>query len=95
MNLERYLITFDNLQSIVREMVDEAVDEAVSKAMEKVKTEDAPEGLLSSAEVRKMFGISKQTLWRWKEVGYLLTIKVGTRNYYNKSDVERISKKSV
>ena len=39
-----------------------------------------------------MFGITKPTLWSWKNEGYLIPFKVGAKNRYRMSDIKRIKK---
>lgn len=50
------------------------------------------EPMLSESAVRHRLGICHSTLWRWNACGYLICYKIGGRNCYKESDVERIEK---
>lgn len=54
-------------------------------------TETAKEdSLLSAKEVEKLLGVAHSTLWRWEKNNYLNPVRVGTKLFYKKSDVEQI-----
>lgn len=55
---------------------------------EKFKEKD--EVYLTTKAVCDMLGKSKETLWRWARDGYLVPIKIGSRNMYRESDVLKI-----
>lgn len=38
----------------------------------------------------EILDVSSTTLWRWKKMGYLLPITVGTNDRYRMSDIRRI-----
>ena len=50
----------------------------------------AAEDLVSEAEACQLFGVSKQTLWRWRKRGYIEGVPVGGRIKYRKADCRRI-----
>lgn len=52
---------------------------------------DEGSSLVSAAEVCKMLGITKATLWRWANLNYLVPVKVGRKNFYRKSDLDALS----
>lgn len=52
------------------------------------KSNDA--GLITEAEARSLFGVSSQTLWRWRKRGYIDGVSVGGRIKFRKSDCEAI-----
>jgi len=47
---------------------------------------------ISSTDAEKTLGVTSATLWRWAKSGYLVPIKVGRKNVYLKSDIDRILK---
>lgn len=47
--------------------------------------------LLSTEEVCSFFKITKPTLWRWNKAKYLTPVRIGSKNFYNKQDVERLT----
>lgn len=46
--------------------------------------------MLTSYEVAQKFGVTKSTLWRWQQSGYLVPIKVGRKSFYKSSEVEQL-----
>lgn len=49
--------------------------------------------ILSAVEVMRIFGISRATLFRWHESGFLRKRHVGRRVYYYESDVRSLLEK--
>ena len=58
----------------------------------RIKSAEAEE-LITDAEACSLFGVSKQTLWRWRNRGYLEGIYVGGRIKYRKADCRQILNK--
>ena len=48
------------------------------------------ETYLTEAEVCKELGTTHSTLWRWAKSGYLQPIKVGKKNMWRQSDINRL-----
>jgi len=55
----------------------------IDEAKEMAKIEKEP-------EVSVLYGVSENTLWRWNCGGYLYVVKLGRKNFYRKSDVEKL-----
>ena len=60
--------------------------ESIIKAHETEKAENA----ISSKKAMKILHVSQPTLWRWAHAGYLVPFKVGSKNRYRMSDIEKI-----
>jgi len=61
--------------------------------MDEVFQRPTPEKLekyLSPKQVCLMLDIDNSTLWRWRQNGYLLSIKVGGKIRYKLSEIEKI-----
>lgn len=58
--------------------------------LEQQVANEKSETYLSRAEVAKMLGVNKSTLWRWNKQGYLLHIETGSKRKYKMSDIKRI-----
>lgn len=71
------------LKSAFRQWVAEQMEERTAKEKEV---------MLDEASVLKRLGKSRATLWRWNTSGYLPCCKVGGKNCYRQSDIERIEK---
>ena len=83
----------DELKKVVRGIVDEALTEKENEKSEKAaKMSNSIGRLVIAGDVMKSLKVSSATLWRWAKCGYLVPIKVGTKNYYKAEDLERITK---
>lgn len=91
MAISELLKTESNIQLVVNaaDLKEFAVTimEAAKKEAEAAKK---PEKWLTRFECAKMFGISTNTLWRWQRDGYLVPNKVGRKNLYKLSEVEKM-----
>lgn len=79
------VINAADLKELVNQWMDErdAEKEAERKSVES-------DQLVSSGEAGIILGVTTATLWRWAKNGYLVPIKVGRKNVYRKSDIDRI-----
>ena len=77
------ITTVDVPKSAFLEWADEMI-QAHKKANEDV--------MIDEAVVIKRLRKSRATLWRWNTSGYLPCYKLGGKNQYKQSDVERIEK---
>jgi len=81
------VVSATDLRELVNEWCDER--EAQKEAVRKSMTESER---ISSFDAGKTLGVTSATLWRWAKSGYLVPIKVGRKNVYLKSDIDRILK---
>ena len=58
--------------------------------LEQEIAETKGEAYLSSEKVMERLEISKTTLWRWKQRGYLVPVRVGGNDRYKLSDIKKI-----
>lgn len=79
------VVSAADLRELVNEWCDER--EALKEAERKSMVEDER---ISQTEVEKTLGVTSATLWRWAKSGYLVPKKVGRKNVYLKSDIDRI-----
>ena len=79
------VVSASDLREIVNEWCDEreAQREAERNYVKEVER-------VTSMDAEKILGVTPATLWRWSKTGYLVPIKVGRRNVYLKSDIDRI-----
>ena len=59
---------------------------------EQTRLATANDAMLDESVVLQRLGKSRATLWRWNASGYLTCYKIGGKNCYKQSDVERIEK---
>ena len=81
------VVSASDLRELVNEWYDER--EAQKEAERKSIVESER---ISSTDAEKSLGVTSATLWRWAKTGYLVPIKVGRKNVYLKSDIDRILK---
>lgn len=78
-------ISLEDLLKANRILIQEAKAE-----LEQAVFDSKAETYLSSEKVLETMEISKTTLWRWKQRGYLVPIRVGGMERYRLSDVKKI-----
>ena len=61
--------------------------------LEQSISESKAEAYLTGEKVMEMLEISKATLYRWKQRGYLVPIRIGGNDRYRLSDIDRILQK--
>lgn len=73
-------------------MFAESVVERTILAKEKIAEQSPPkeETYLNTKEVCRLLGVCEGTLITWAKRGYLVPVKVGSKNRYASSDVRRI-----
>lgn len=58
--------------------------------LEQEISDSKAETYLSGEKVMEIMEISKTTLWRWKQRGYLVPVRVGGNDRYRMSDIQKI-----
>ena len=61
-----------------------------AEEQEQARRMDGHNAWLDETAVRQRLGKSHATLWRWNKSGYLTSYKIGGKNCYKLSDIERI-----
>ena len=85
-NQIQYVIGRDDLKEILIEIIDERIDLIVDKWFEAKRSE----GLVSTENAMQLLDVSKTTLWRWKQRGYLVPVRIGGIDRYRLRDIKRI-----
>lgn len=78
-------ITAGDLKEFATLLIAETKDQ-----LEQSISDSKAETYLSSEKVMQMMEISKTTLWRWKQRGYLVPVRVGGNERYRLSDIKKI-----
>lgn len=81
-------ITASDLKDFATQLIAETKAE-----MEQSINDSKAEAYLSGEKVMEMLEISKTTLWRWKQRGYLVPVRVGGNDRYKLSDINHILQK--
>ena len=84
-NQIQYVIGKDDLREILNEIIDERIDFVIKKWEEANNIE----GLLTTEKAMELLSISKSTIWRWKQRGYLVPIRVGGNDRYRIQDIKK------
>ena len=85
-NQIQYVIGKDDLREILNEIIDERIDFVIKKWEEANNIE----GLLTTEKAMELLSIRKSTIWRWKQRGYLVPIRVGGNDRYRIQDIKKI-----
>ena len=59
---------------------------------QKQLAEAKSDSLIPADEVCALLKVRKGTLLRWNHAGYLSPVKIGRKNYYQQSQIERLMK---
>lgn len=78
-------ITAADLRDFAAQLISETKEQ-----LEQEIAETKGESYLSSEKVMERLEISKTTLWRWKQRGYLVPVRVGGNDRYKLSDIQKI-----
>ena len=84
-NQIQYVIGKDDLREILNEIIDERM--ALIEKQNESKRDDE---LVTSEKLMKLLGVSKTTVWRWKQIGYLAPIRIGGNDCYRMRDIKKI-----
>lgn len=74
------------LTPLIKEVVLTTIEEH-QQSQQTVKFGNAE---LTPDEAAKQLHISKVTLWRWDNCGYLKPVRIGRKTYYRQSDLDAI-----
>ena len=81
-------VTADDLRVFLAEVAQEVMNK--EKAAQAAKNDVE---MLNQAQVCSYLGVSKATVWRWEEIGYLRpATRMGARPMYLKSEIEKLKK---
>lgn len=50
-----------------------------------------PRRVFSTAETRRILGLSISTMWRLRKSGRISSVRIGGRNFYTDAEIARIS----
>ena len=83
-------VKLDDLLKAGRTICGEIFDYLADHREVPVPAEQPEEELLTQWEVMDKLGVSRSTLWRWAQDGYLTPLKVGVQVRYRLSDINAI-----
>ena len=84
-NQIQYVIGKDDLREIINEIIDERI-----ALFEKRNEEKQNEELVTTEKLMELLGVSKTTVWRWKQRGYLVPVRIGGNDRYRMKDIKKI-----
>lgn len=86
-------ITLSVSPSDLKEFAMAIVEDLTPKLVIKSEKENITTDLLSQEEVKEQLNVVDSTLWRWHNDNYLCHVKIGRKNFYKKSDIDKIIEK--
>lgn len=84
-------VSLDDLLKAGRTLCSEIFDYISDTRVESSPAAQPAEELLTQWEVMDKLGVSRSTLWRWSQIGYLTPVKVGVSVRYKTSEVEALA----
>ena len=81
------VLTQDELEAVALQ----AAEIARRKVEEAFRNYPWPERYFTTQQVRELFQVAHQTLWRWEKAGILKPVKIGGLNRYRKSDIDKLT----
>ena len=78
---------------IVRGMIDRKIREIGAQATPPPSSAAGESPFLSTKEVQKIFGVSRQTINDWRKSGLLPSIKIKSRRYFIRDEVQALQQK--
>lgn len=86
-------VKLDDLLKAGRTICGEIFDYLADHREVPVPAEQPEEELLTQWEVMDKLGVSRSTLWRWSQIGYLTPVKVGISVRYKIEEVDALLSK--
>lgn len=83
-------VKLDDLLKAGRTICGEIFDYLADHREESAPAAQPEEALLTQWEVMEKLGVSRSTLWRWSQIGYLTPVKVGVRVRYKADEVDAL-----
>lgn len=80
-------VGLDDLLKAGRTLCSELYDYIAETREQSAPAAQPAEDLLTQADVMEKLGVSRSTLWRWSQIGYLTPVKVGVSIRYRSSEV--------
>lgn len=80
-------VTPADLKEFALAIIEETMNNATVSA---VRHEDFMRDFISQREARDKLNVTNATLWRWAKEKYLCPVKLGRKNFYKKSDIDKI-----
>ena len=81
-------ITAEELKEFATQLIAET-----KQQLEQEVSDNKAVTYLSGENVMDMLKISKSTLWRWKQRGYLIPVRIGGNDRYLSTDIDRLLQK--
>ena len=75
------------LAPLIKEVVLTTIEEHQQAQQQTETFEDAD---VTPDEAARQLHVSKVTLWRWDNSGYLKTVRIGRKTFYRQSDLDAI-----
>lgn len=85
-NQIQYVIGKDDLKEILSEIINERIAVVIEKWNESNRDVE----LVTTEKAMELLDVSKSTMWRWKQRGYLVPVRIGGNDRYRLSDIKKI-----
>ena len=76
------------LRPLIKDVVLATIEEHNQQQTNKVENEAE----VTPTEAAQQLHVSKVTLWRWNNIGYLVPVRRGRKTYYRQSDIDKLKR---
>ena len=80
----------DAFKTLLTPLIKEVVLTTIEEHQQSQQEEIIDDAEVTPDEVAEQLHVSKTTLWRWDNIGYLRPVRIGRRTYYRQSDIDAI-----
>lgn len=88
--MEKYQIQYVIGKDDLKEILSSIIDERIGYIIEQWNETNRDEALVTTEKAMELLDVSKTTMWRWKQRGYLTPIRIGGNDRYRLSDIKKI-----
>lgn len=82
---------FDAFKSLLTPLIKEVVLSTIEEQQQaQQQTETVDDAEVTPDEAAERLHVSKVTLWRWNNTGYLKPVWIGRKTFYRQSDIDAI-----
>lgn len=77
-------------KALLGPIIKEVVLTTIEEHQQAQQTETVEDAEVTPEEASKQLHVSKVTLWRWDNCGYLKPVRIGRKTYYRQSELDAI-----
>ena len=88
--MKEYQDVMSAFKALLAPLIKEVVLSTIEEHQQAQQTEIVGNAEVSPDDAAAQLHVSKVTLWRWDNCGYLKPVRIGRKTYYRQSDLDAI-----